>query len=74
MMMPKGRLPDGKLKITFIFGFSTSLSDLDNPFKPIIDTLQKKYQFNDRDIYEIHAFKQVVKKGKDFFEYKIESI
>lgn len=73
-LMPKGKLPEGKLKLTVSLGFSNSLSDLDNPIKTIIDTLQKKYGFNDRQLYEIHLYKNVVKKGQEYFTYQIEAL
>lgn len=48
------------------FGFSNKASDLDNPVKPILDILQKKYGFNDRDIYELHIKKTIVPKGNEY--------
>jgi Holliday junction resolvase RusA-like endonuclease len=50
-LLPKLEIPEGKLQIDFEFGFSNKLADLDNTLKPFIDILQKKYNFNDRDIY-----------------------
>ena len=34
------------LSINIDFGFSNSTSDIDNPLKPILDILQKKYGFS----------------------------
>lgn len=59
------------LSIDITFGFSSPLSDIDNPLKPFLDCLQKKYGFNDRQIFEIHVKKEIVKKGKEFIEYEI---
>ncbi len=48
------------------FGLSNVLSDIDNPVKPLLDILQKKYRFNDRDIYELHIKKTIVPKGSEY--------
>ncbi len=66
------KLPDPPYKLSFVFGVSSSLADIDNPVKPILDILQKKYGFNDRDVYELHVKKQIVKKGFEFIDFKIE--
>ena len=44
----------------------SKLSDIDNPLKPFLDILQKKYGINDRDINELLVKKTVVKKGDEF--------
>jgi len=67
-------IPEGKLKVSLVFGLSSKLADIDNPVKAFIDVLQKKYDFNDRDIYEMELKKIDVKKGKEFIEFKIEKI
>lgn len=71
--LPKIYIPDGKLKITIEYYFSTTLADIDNPGKCLIDIMQKRYGFNDRDIYEMVLRKHIVKKGDEGFEFKIES-
>ena len=73
LLLPRFKVPEGKLRIELIFGFSNVTSDIDNPIKPLLDILQKKYGFNDSRIYEMHVVKQVVKKKKEFIEFKIES-
>jgi len=50
------------------FGFSSRASDLDNPLKPLIDILQKKYNFNDNKIYELEVNKEIVKKGDEYIK------
>lgn len=56
--------------IIFIFNFSNKLSDWDNPIKPLQDILQKKYGFNDRDIYIALTYKKIVpKKDEGFIVY-----
>lgn len=52
-------------KLSIEFGIS-KLSDIDNPLKPFLDILQKKYGINDRDFNELTVKKNVVKKGQEF--------
>ena len=54
-----------------IFGFSSKAGDIDNPIKLFLDILQKKYGFNDKNIYELQVEKRDVKKGKEFIQFKI---
>lgn len=60
-------------KLCFILkvGFSSKNADLDNILKPILDILQKKYNFNDKMIYKIIAEKEIVKKEQEYFEFTI---
>lgn len=58
-------------KINITFGFSSKLADIDNPLKPFIDILQKKYNINDRDIWELNVKKTITDKGKEFIEFQI---
>lgn len=67
-------IPKGKLKIIIQYGFSSKLSDVDNPTKHFVDVLQKFHGFNDRDIYEMNLTKVHVKKGEEFIDYKIEKL
>mgnify|MGYP003664311728 FL=1 len=73
-MLPKLQIPDGKLEITIIFGFSSSASDWDNPIKPFQDILQKRYGFNDSRVYKATVIKEIVKKGQEFIEFDIKSL
>ncbi len=50
------------------FGFSNRASDIDNPIKPLLDILQKKYDFNDKDIYELRVLKRIVPKGQEYIK------
>lgn len=70
-ILPDMDIPSGKLKLVVEFGFSSKLADLDNPLKPFIDILQKKYGFNDKDIFELNVKKVLVKKGKEYIKWKI---
>ena len=75
LLLPrKVEIPEGKLKVSLFFGFSSKLADADNPVKCFIDILQKKYNFNDNKIYEYSISKVDVKKGEEFIEFKIESL
>ena len=49
------------------YGVSSKNADIDNPNKPTIDVLQKKYNFNDRYIVQLHNKKVLTPKGKEYF-------
>mgnify|MGYP003534041313 FL=1 len=66
-------VPEGKLELDVIFCTSNKLSDVDNFLKPFIDILQKKYGFNDRDIYKICVTKEIVKKGEEGMAFEIRA-
>lgn len=69
------QIPDKtRLKLTLCIGVSSKNQDLDNVCKPFLDILQKKYQFNDRYIYEISMTKEDVKKGSEYIEFCITPI
>lgn len=61
----------GLLKINLKWGFSSDLSDWDNPIKPVVDVLQKKYGFNDKRIKLGVVQVEQVKKGREFIEFNI---
>lgn len=60
--------------LNYEFGFSSTGSDIDNAIKPITDILQKRYSFNDNQVYELHAIKKIVKKGNEYIKFTIKSI
>ena len=64
-------VPNVSIGLNITFGFSNKLSDIDNPLKPFLDILQKKYKINDRDIYELNVKKEIVKKGDEFIFFEI---
>ncbi len=66
------QIPEGKLFIHYIVGYSNSQADIDNFVKPFQDILQKKYGFNDSRIYRLSIEKQIVKKGSEFIEFEIK--
>lgn len=67
LLLPK----DIKVKsgLSLEFGFSSKLSDIDNPVKPFIDILQKKYGFNDRDLILLIIKKRIVAKGEEYIKF-----
>ena len=60
-----------RLRVKLEFGFSNKSSDVDNPTKPFLDILQKKYGFNDSQIYQLYITKTIVKKGKEYASFQI---
>jgi Holliday junction resolvase RusA-like endonuclease len=71
-LLPHQKLPDKPFKIYIEFGMANSASDWDNPIKPFVDVLQKKYLFDDKDIQEGTVKKIKVKKGEEYINFKIE--
>lgn len=63
---------DDKYKFSLIAGFSSKLSDLDNAFKPLLDSLQRVLCFDDRQVFEIEAIKDHVKKGEEYMMIRLE--
>ena len=72
-LLPKGvKVPKtGKIALEVHFGLSSKASDIDNPLKTTIDCLQRKYGFNDKQIYELHIKKFDVKRGEEFIKFEI---
>jgi len=73
LLLPKIKGLEPPFIIDIVFMFSNKLSDIDNPLKPILDIIQKKYGINDRDVYELNVKKEVVKKGMDGIMFNITS-
>ena len=71
LRLPLIKLPHPPYHLILKFGFSSKLADWDNPVKPFQDILQKRYNFDDRDIYKATVEKEIVKKGAEFIEFKI---
>lgn len=70
-MLPDIVIPATDLKLTIEWGFSSAASDIDNPLKPFIDILQKKYGFNDSKVHELHVKKKKCKKGAEYILFSI---
>lgn len=64
-------IPAGDLAVTLEFGFSNRASDLDNPVKPIMDILQKRYGFNDAQVTQYRLIKKIVPKGSEYIAFSI---
>jgi Holliday junction resolvase RusA-like endonuclease len=58
-----------RLSLLLRFGLSSKNADIDNPVKPFLDILQKKYGFNDRQIYRLTVEKEDVSKGQEYIEF-----
>lgn len=72
LTMPKCKIDvEQMLRIEFFFGFSNKASDLDNPVKLLLDIAQKKYGFNDKNVFELNVRKCIVKKGEEFIQMGI---
>ena len=63
-----------KYSITFVFGFSNRGSDIDNPVKPAIDTMQGLLKFNDKQIYMLGVSKDIVDKGNEYVKVVMREI
>ena len=61
---------DCKLKLTATFGVSSRF-DLDNCVKCFLDVLEPVYEFNDKDIEEIHIKKHRCSRGDEFIEFTL---
>lgn len=70
-LAPKMTVPEGKLKIKYVFGVSSKSSDGDNLIKCFQDALADKYGFNDKKIYKWEVEKIDVKKGSEFVSFEI---
>jgi len=73
-ILPPLKIPDGELKVNYLFGVSNMGSDVDNLVKPFQDSLQEKYGFNDSKIIEFTAKKVKVKKCDEFIQFEIEGL
>ena len=72
-LLPNKNIPQGKLTLRIMVGYSSRGSDIDNFLKPFLDLLQKKYVFNDNRIYKLVVEKEIVKKGEEFIKFEIKS-
>ncbi len=72
-LMPDITVPPPPFKILIKIGFSNTLSDVSNTIKQIEDLCQARYQFNDRDVFDIRAVKEAVKKGQEYIDLSIST-
>lgn len=71
--LPKLELPKEPYFLKIKVGFSSKAADLDNVLKPFLDVLQKRYNFNDKEIYKIEIEKEIIKKGNEFISFEIKN-
>ena len=69
MKLPDIVLPEPPYEVHYVFGLSTSLADWDNPIKPFQDILQKRYGFNDKDIFRDCKLKCVKVKESEIINF-----
>ena len=74
LLLPKKKIPQGRLFLRLTVGVSSKNSDIDNPVKPILDILQKKYLFNDKKIYLMEVEKVDVEKGEEFIDFDLSPL
>jgi len=74
LLLKPCKIPDCDIELNVKFGFSSYGSDIDNPLKPFIDCLQKKYGFNDNKIKRLLVETEKVRKGKEFIEWSIKEL
>ena len=74
LLLPRRKIPEGKLKLIVDVGLSSKAADVDNILKPFVDILQKKYKFNDKHIYKILIEKTDVKKGYEYITWDLVSL
>lgn len=73
-LLPNIKIPNPPYEIYFKFGFSSKLSDWDNPIKPTQDILSKKYDFDDKLIRKAVVETEIVKKGSEYFIFDIKTL
>lgn len=73
-ILPDIQIPNPPYVIYLKFGMSSYSSDWDNCIKTTQDVISKKYQFNDKHIRKGIVETELVSKGQEYFEFKIESL
>ena len=68
------KVGEGRLSLFLRFGLSSKNADIDNPIKPFLDIMQKRFGFNDRQIYRLTVEKVDVPKGQEFIEFDISEL
>ena len=72
-ILPNIDIPKGvPLRLTIEWWFWTIASDVDNPTKPFIDSLQDKYWIDDKRIFKLDQEKAVVWAWSEYISFKIE--
>jgi Holliday junction resolvase RusA-like endonuclease len=73
-ILPHQEIPTGELEIYLKWGFSSKASDFDNPIKPFVDILQKRYGFNDKMIKRAIIDVDHVKRGEEYIVFEIKQL
>lgn len=71
LLMPSKVDKFDKYRIYLEFGFSSKRSDWDNPIKPFVDCITKKYNIDDALIYEATVRKSIVPKGREYVYFDL---
>jgi len=71
IILPILKLPKPPYFVYLEFGLSSKLADVDNPTKPFLDILQKKYKINDKDIFQLNIKKVIVPKYNEYISFLI---
>lgn len=73
-LLPKLKIPEGKLRVEYIFGVSSKGGDGDNLIKVFQDCIAEKYGFNDNHIYKWLVSKVIVRKGREFISFTLSAL
>ena len=72
-LLPKLIFPKTNIRLSFEFGLPKA-QDIDSPLKQTIDVMCKKYSFDDRHIEELHVWKKVVNRGREYIQFDVSSL
>ena len=65
-----------RFKLVLVAAFSNKRGDLDNTFKPLLDSIVGSVDdtFDDSQVYAIEARKRIVPKGQEYLQVRLEII
>ena len=72
-ILPDFELPPAPYLLRLEFGFSSIASDIDNPVKPTLDILSKKYKFNDKHVKRLIVDRMQVKRGMEYIIFELKT-
>lgn len=72
ILLPKIKFPEPPFTVIYHVYYSSKASDIDNFLKAFNDCLQKKYNFNDNQIYHSRQTKHIVSKGEEKIQFSIK--
>lgn len=73
-LLPDLEVGSPPYKVTIVFGLSNNAADADNYTKAFIDIAQKRYNFNDKYITELHIYKRITAKKEEYISFNIETL